>query len=49
MPSKVDLTVSIDNVFDADPSFSRDGLSYDSSSSIGPLGRTYQVSVRKTF
>ena len=49
LPKQVDLTFTIDNVVDADPKFSRDTLNYDSGSSVGPLGRTYQVSVRKTF
>jgi iron complex outermembrane recepter protein len=49
LPHEVDFSVTVDNVFGVDPSFSRDGLNYDSSSSAGPLGRTYQVSIRKTF
>ena len=49
LPHDVDFTLTIDNVFNTDPAQSRDTLNYDSSSSGGPLGRTYQVSVRKTF
>jgi outer membrane receptor protein involved in Fe transport len=49
LPKEVDLTFTVDNVLDADPKFSRDTLNYDSGSSVSPLGRTYQVSVRKTF
>ncbi|HET9160899.1 MAG TPA: TonB-dependent receptor, partial [Caulobacteraceae bacterium] len=49
LPKDVDFTLTVDNVFDQQPAFSRDGLNYDSSSSVSPLGRTYQVSVRKTF
>jgi outer membrane receptor protein involved in Fe transport len=49
LQKELDLTFTVDNVFDADPSFSRDTLNYDSGSSVSPLGRTFQVSVRKTF
>jgi hypothetical protein len=49
LPHEVDFSVTVDNVFGVDPSFSRDGQNYDSSSGAGPLGRTFQFSVRKTF
>ena len=49
LPQNLDLTFTVDNVFDTDPQFSRDTLNYNSSSGVSPLGRTFQLGVRKTF
>lgn len=48
LPWDTTVTVSIDNLFDEDPSFARLDLNYDPFTGQA-LGRTYKVSVRKRF
>jgi iron complex outermembrane receptor protein len=48
LPWDTTATLSIDNLFDEDPSFARLDLNYDPFTG-NPLGRTYKVSVRKRF
>jgi iron complex outermembrane receptor protein len=48
LPWDTTVTVSIDNLFDQDPSFARLDLNYDPFTG-NPLGRTYKVSLRKRF
>jgi hypothetical protein len=45
LPQNTSMTLSINNVFDSDPKFSRDALGYDAGSGVGPLGRTYKFGV----
>ena len=47
-PWDVTVNLSIDNVFDAEPSFARLDLNYDPFTGSA-LGRTYKVSVKKKF
>ena len=42
------MTVTVQNVFDADPKFSREALGYDASTG-SPLGRTVRFGVRKRW
>jgi iron complex outermembrane receptor protein len=48
LPWDTTLTVSIDNLFDEDPSFARLDLNYDPFTG-STLGRTYKIGVRKKF
>lgn len=48
LPWDVRLTVTIQNVFDSDPKFSREALGYDASTGSS-LGRTVRFGVRKTW
>ena len=48
LPWDTTVTLSVDNVFDEDPSFARLDLSYDPFTG-SPLGRTFKVGVRKRF
>jgi iron complex outermembrane receptor protein len=40
--------LTVQNVFDTDPNFSRDFINYDAFSG-SPLGRTYRVGVTKKW
>lgn len=48
LPWDTTATLSVDNLFDQDPSFARLDLNYDPFTGSA-LGRTYKVSVRKRF
>lgn len=48
LPRNTTVTLAVQNVFDVDPPFARTELSYDTINA-SPLGRTFQVSVRKGF
>ena len=48
LPWDTTATLSIDNLFDVDPSFARLDLNYDPFTG-NPLGRTYKMSVKKRF
>jgi len=48
LPWDTTVTVSVDNLFDQDPSFARLDLNYDPFTGSA-LGRTYKVSVKKRF
>lgn len=48
LPWETTVTLSIDNLFDRDPSFARLDLNYDPFTGT-PLGRTYKVSLKKRF
>ncbi|MEW5683409.1 MAG: TonB-dependent receptor [Pseudomonadota bacterium] len=48
LPWRTTMTLSVDNLFDQDPSFARLDLNYDPFTG-NTLGRTYKVSVRKRF
>ena len=48
LPGDLTVSLAIQNVFNADPSFARTELSYDPLTG-NPLGRTYQMSLRKRF
>lgn len=48
LPWDTTVTVSVDNLFDEDPSFARLDLSYDPFTG-NALGRTYKVGIRKRF
>lgn len=48
LPSQTTVSVSVDNLFDEDPSFARTELSYDAY--VGnALGRTFRLGLRKQF
>lgn len=48
LPKDTTLSLQVQNVFDKDPPFARTELSYDPFTG-NPLGRTFQVSVKKAF
>jgi len=48
LPWDTTMTLSVDNLFDEDPSFARLDLNYDPFTG-NALGRTYKVSVKKRF
>jgi iron complex outermembrane receptor protein len=48
LPAETSLSVTIQNVFDTDPKFSRDFINYDAFSG-SPLGRTVRVGVTKKW
>ena len=48
LPWETTLTLSVQNVFDQDPPFARTELSYDTINA-SPLGRTFQIGLRKRF
>ncbi|HET9160545.1 MAG TPA: TonB-dependent receptor, partial [Caulobacteraceae bacterium] len=48
LPAQTSLSLSIQNVFDTDPKFSRDAINYDAFSG-SPLGRTYRLGVTKKW
>ncbi|MDP3633581.1 TonB-dependent receptor [Phenylobacterium sp.] len=48
LPWDTTATVTVANLFDADPPFARRDLSYDPATA-NPLGRTYKLSVTKRF
>ena len=48
LPWDSTLTLSVQNVFDKDPPFARTELSYDTINA-SPLGRTFQIGLRKRF
>lgn len=48
LPWDTVVTVTVQNLFDAEPQFSRDFLGYDAFTG-SPLGRTFRFGVRKTF
>lgn len=48
LPWDTTFTLTIQNVFDKDPEFSRDAINYDAFTG-SPLGRTFRVGVRKRF
>jgi iron complex outermembrane receptor protein len=48
LPWDTTVVVSVDNLFDRDPSFARLDLNYDPFTG-NALGRTYKVSVKKRF
>lgn len=48
LPWDTRLTLTVQNVFDADPKFSREALGYDASTG-SPLGRTFRIGVRKRW
>lgn len=48
LPWDTTLSIAVQNVFDKDPPFARTELSYDTINA-SPLGRTFQVGVRKRF
>jgi iron complex outermembrane receptor protein len=49
LPARTTLTLSVNNVFDTEPNFSRDNLGYDAGSGVGPLGRTFKFGVQKNW
>ena len=48
LPWETTATLSVDNLFDRDPSFARLDLNYDPFTG-NALGRTYKLSLRKRF
>ncbi|TAJ71461.1 MAG: TonB-dependent receptor [Phenylobacterium sp.] len=48
LPWDTTLSISVQNVFDKDPPFARTELSYDTINA-SPLGRTFQLGIRKRF
>jgi len=48
LPWDTTMTLSVDNIFDRDPSFARLDLNYDPFTG-NPYGRTFKVSARKKF
>jgi len=48
LPWDTTVTLSVDNIFDEDPSFARLDLNYDPFTG-NPLGRTFKASVKKRF
>jgi iron complex outermembrane receptor protein len=48
LPGDTTLTLSVQNLFDKDPPFARTELSYDTINA-SPLGRTFQIGLRKKF
>lgn len=48
LPWETTATLTVQNVFDRDPSFARTELNYDALTS-NPLGRTFKLGVRKRF
>lgn len=48
LPKDVTVSVQVQNIFDEDPPFARTELSYDPMTG-NPLGRTFQINLRKRF
>jgi hypothetical protein len=48
LPEDLSVSLSVQNVWDSDPRFSRDALSYDAFSG-SPLGRTFRLGLQKKF
>jgi iron complex outermembrane receptor protein len=48
MTPKTAFSLTVQNVFDADPPFARNNLSYDAFNG-SPLGRTFRIGIRKTL
>ena len=44
----ISLTFGVNNLFDKDPPYSRQELGYDPRQG-NPLGRTFEIGVKKTF
>lgn len=48
LPAQTSMSLTVQNVFDTDPKFSRDPINYDAFSG-SPLGRTFRIGIQKKW